>query len=130
MKVLIVDDSGFTRRRVQTFFTKHKPDFQLFEADGGQKAIEQFNDVSPDLVLLDLLMPDLPGTEVLKHIRQTPQKCFVAVVSSDIQQSTQTHVKELGANMFIEKPFTEDKLPYLMKAYDRFSNPVKKRRRR
>ncbi len=118
MKILLIDDSNFTRSMIKRGLLRTGMEMEIVEADGGNKGVEQFEQESPDIVLCDLLMPDMHGTEVVKHIRTKNPDCFVAIVSSDIQQSTQETVKDLGADIFIGKPFTPDKLKKLMESYE------------
>lgn len=124
IKILIVDDSRFTRLMIKKLLRDLDLEIQILEAGCGKEAIEVFQQESPDLMTLDLLMPGMHGSEVLKLIRSDNKSCFIAVVSSDIQESTRTQINALGANLFIGKPLTSEKLTALIQDYRNFRKSV------
>ncbi len=118
MKVLLVDDSRFIRNSEKRFFDKlGYKDMTFFEAPGGKSAISLYDEEQPELVLLDLLIEDMHGTDVLKHIRERGENCFVAVLSSDKQRPMVDRVMGMGANLFMPKPCTQEKLSKIMEAF-------------
>jgi two-component system, chemotaxis family, chemotaxis protein CheY len=102
-KILVVDDSGLARRMMRTILEGGS--HTVIEADNGPAAIEQFFIEKPDLVMLDLLMRDMGGMEVLAKLRQMDPDVRVVVATADIQSSTRLLVQEAGARAVIEKPF-------------------------
>jgi len=117
MRALIIDDSRFTRMVIKQVLKAEIPDINILEASSGKEGIEVFQKENPDLVLSDLLMPDIHGSKVVSLIRAENKNCFIAVLSSDIQQSTQKDLLERGANLFIGKPLTKDKVKTLLSSY-------------
>lgn len=84
--------------------------YDVVEADEGAAGLEQFFLEKPDLVFLDLTMKDMYGLDVLGKLRELDPAARVIIASADIQDSTRTMVKEAGANAFINKPLTPEKV--------------------
>lgn len=105
-KILIVDDSNLSRRTLRSILEPEE--HTIFEAKDGIAAIEQYFLNKPDLVMLDLVMPEINGFEVLQKLREMdPQACIV-IVSADIQTLTKEAVAASGAKAFINKPLSAD----------------------
>lgn len=117
MKVQIIDDSLFLRKTIRRYLSDLDAQFTIIESSGGKEGIEHFDAERPDLVTLDLLMDDIHGTDVIKHIRGTKADCFIAIVSSDIQKTMQEKVYSLGADIFIGKPFTPESANRIIDTY-------------
>jgi len=116
--VLIVDDSGFQRSIIR----KHMEDdgHNVEEAVNGLDALEKIKIKVPDIMLLDILMPGLDGTQVLQELAKLGLKFPVIVVSADIQETVQKQCMNLGAVGFVNKPVKGESLKALramMKAY-------------
>ncbi len=107
-KLLICDDSLFQRRKLKHLFEERGHEVTL--AEDGEDALRQVEAVSPDLLLCDLLMPTLDGFGVLERHQGAGSSLPVIVVSADVQNTTVTRVKELGAKGFLNKPADPDKL--------------------
>ena len=105
-KVLIVDDSLFMRKVLGDLLSA---EYELSEADSGAKAIEQVEKERPDLVLLDIIMPDgeEEGVSVLKKLRKMSPQTPVVMLSAVGQYVMVEKCRELGAKDFIVKPFEE-----------------------
>ena len=101
--ILLIDDSNFSRN-----FLKHAlgNDYQFLEAANGLAGIELFANEKPDLVILDLTMPEMNGLEVLEKLRQLNQNARVIIGTADVQEFTFQQVMAAGAAGFIRKPFT------------------------
>lgn len=82
----------------------------LIEAKNGREALEKVAVNKPDCILLDLLMPEVDGFEVLKSLRAQKSDVPVIVVSADIQESAQKQCLDLGAKIFLNKPVKEQPL--------------------
>lgn len=122
MKILIIDDSNFTRNMLKRMISAMINNAIVFEAESGKSGIAMFDKEQPDLVLCDLLMNDLTGKDVVSYIRKITQTTFICIISSDIQRSTQVEVKQIGANHFIGKPPTPEKIGEMLKIFqERFS---------
>lgn len=105
-KILIVDDSNFIRTIMKTILTEGGYT-DLVEASNGQEAIDQCEAESPDLILLDIIMPDMNGLEALKKLASKTKVCMVTAVG---QESTMDEAKGLGAIDYVTKPFDKDKV--------------------
>jgi len=121
MKILLIDDS----KMVRTFTLKflHSigyTDIAIQEAENGVKGLGLFRSFQPDILFLDLLMPEMTGTDFLNEIQNDEHQCFVVVVSSNFQKPVQDRVLNLGAHLFIEKPITMEKIQRIMTAYHAF----------
>jgi len=100
-KVLIIDDSAFMRNVLKNILTGAGLSI-FFEAENGKEGIEKFEQEKPDLVLLDIIMPEMGGLDVLKEIGS---KGNFLVVSAVGQDKVIDEAKVLGAKGYIVKPF-------------------------
>ena len=107
-KILIVDDSAMSRRIMRRIL--ENANHNVIEADDGMIAVEKYFLEKPDIVMLDLIMKDMLGMEVLQKIRQIDGKARVIVASADIQTSTRTMTQAEGAVAFVTKPFAEKEI--------------------
>lgn len=106
MKILLSDDSKFMRTIVKNILQKMYADAQFLEASNGAEAVETYKKELPDLMLLDLIMPEKGGIEVLKDIASI-RKGKVIVVSALGQEKIIEDAKAVGASAFVVKPFDE-----------------------
>ena len=107
-KILIVDDSAMSRRMMRRIV--ESAGFEVVEAEEGPEALEKYYLDKPDVVFLDLTMRDMYGLEVLEKLRQMDPDARVIIASADIQDMTRDSVVEAGADGFINKPLTSDKV--------------------
>ncbi|MCE1188728.1 MAG: response regulator [Ignavibacteria bacterium] len=114
-KILICDDSKFTRQRVRDILKDIASD--IIEAGDGVQGLEIIKNESPDLVLLDLLMPEMDGIGLLRELQAQHIDVPVIVLSADIQNTTVSLCIELGAKAFINKPPQKDTLVNTVKQY-------------
>ncbi|MCH8223219.1 MAG: response regulator transcription factor [Chloroflexi bacterium] len=105
MKVLIVDDDPDILEAVNICFALRWEDAELFEALDGTTAIQKFREHKPDVVILDLILPDIHGFEVCKTIRETSD---VPVIMLTARGGEVDKVRglEMGADDYITKPFS------------------------
>jgi len=108
MKILIVDDSSMSRRMLRRIV--ESAGYEVIEADEGAAGIEQYFLEKPDLVFLDLTMKDMYGLDVLGKLRELDPLARVIIASADIQDSTREMVTAAGANAFINKPLSPEKV--------------------
>lgn len=106
--ILVTDDSKFLRRRTISILTA--AGHQTVEACHGIECIEQLPLLKPELIFLDLVMPELDGIGVLKQLKQDNNRIPVIVLTADIQASVKKECLELGAIAFINKPPKEDEV--------------------
>ena len=106
----MVDDVPLNLLLVEKMLTRF--DFRIRRAANGRIAMEEIAKEKPDLILLDLLMPEIDGFEVLRQVRNNPETENIRIVILSALNSTDDIVKgyELGANDFITKPIIMEKL--------------------
>lgn len=102
-KILVVDDSIVARMSVKACIPKDQG-HELFEAGDGVKALEMFKTIKPDVMFLDLTMPDKNGLEVLEELKRDYPEAVIIILSADIQKQTQEKAHRLGAFAIVKKP--------------------------
>lgn len=107
-KILIVDDSSLTRRTLRSMV--ESLGYAAEDAADGAQALERFFLGKPDVVLLDIVMSGMYGTEVLAKLQEMDPNVRVIVCTSDIQKSTAEQVKTGGAKGILNKPINKDQL--------------------
>ena len=109
-KILIVDDVMSNVLLLKVLLTNEK--FAIATANNGQQALEQVDKEHPDLVLLDVMMPDLSGFEVAQRLKSNPDTADIPIIFLTALNSTTDIVKgfQVGANDFISKPFNKEEL--------------------
>ena len=107
-RILIVDDSAMSRRILRRIL--EGAGHEVIEAEDGMVAIEKYFLDKPDVVLLDLIMKGMSGTEVLQKVREMDENARVIVATADIQKSTQELTRAAGAEGFVTKPFVESEI--------------------
>lgn len=105
-KILIVEDSVFMRKILTDLLTEAGYDV-IGEAVDGEEGMELANSLKPDLVTLDLILPDVTGFEVLKDIKQHNPNIPVLMITSVGEECVQDELLSLGATDIITKPFDE-----------------------
>lgn len=109
LRVLIVDDALFMRNMLKDIFINAGHDV-VGEAANGDEAVAKYTELSPDLVTMDIVMPQKSGIEALKEIRtQSPDACVV-MCSALGQDALVVEAVQSGAKDFIVKPFKEDRV--------------------
>jgi len=106
--ILIVDDEQDIREGSERILTRMK--FKVSKAASGQEALEVFQEITPDIVLLDLKMPGMDGMEVLERIRKINDSTIVIVITGYATVETAIQAMKHGAYDFIPKPFEPDQL--------------------
>ena len=109
-KILIVDDVMSNVLLLKVLLTNEK--FAIATASNGRQALEQVEKENPDLVLLDVMMPDMSGFEVAQHLKSSPKTADIPIIFLTALNSTADIVKgfQVGANDFISKPFNKEEL--------------------
>jgi two-component system, chemotaxis family, chemotaxis protein CheY len=117
-RILIVDDSFYMRTMLKNMLTDAGYDV-VGEAPTGQTAIQLAKETTPDLITLDVILPDNTGLDVLKEIKKDQPDMKVIIVSAVGQEVIVSEAIENGALAYIVKPFSEDKvLDIVSKALD------------
>lgn len=107
--VLVVDDTLFMRASIRQMLEANGHSV-AGEAANGVEAIEKYAAVKPDVILMDITMPDMDGLEALKRIKEIDPKAKVIMCTAMGQQVMVAKAVELGAQQFIVKPFQPDRL--------------------
>ncbi|GAB4520551.1 MAG: response regulator [Anaerolineales bacterium] len=108
IKILIVDDSAFSRNALRRIL--ESDGYTVLEAESGMRALELLQSDAPDVVTLDLLMPEMSGQQVLQNMRQINPHIRVIVITADIQRATRQELDEMGADAFLQKPFGSNEI--------------------
>jgi two-component system chemotaxis response regulator CheY len=119
MNILIVDDSAFARRRIAQVL--REAGHTVLQADSGRSALARFAETSPDLVTVDLLMPEMDGLELIGHLREIRPDVPIIAISADVQQATRDEVFSAGASAFVSKA---GHLPEILEAVQAVSGLV------
>ena len=107
--ILICDDAAFMRMMIKDILTKNGYNI-AGEAENGAKAIEKYAELKPDLVLMDITMPEMDGIEALKKIKASDPNASVIMCSAMGQQAMVIESIQSGAKDFIVKPFQADRV--------------------
>ncbi|MBQ4274918.1 MAG: response regulator [Lachnospiraceae bacterium] len=107
--ILIVDDAAFMRMMIKDILSKNGYTV-AGEAENGAKAVEKYNELKPDLVLMDITMPDKDGIQALKEIKSSDPGAKVIMCSAMGQQAMVIESIQAGAKDFIVKPFQPDRV--------------------
>ena len=105
--VLIVDDAAFMRISIKNMLTKNGYEV-IGEAENGSVGVQMYKDLSPDIVTMDITMPEMSGLEALKEITKIDSQAKVVMVSAMGQEAMVREAIVSGAKGFIVKPFKED----------------------
>ena len=108
-KIMICDDAAFMRMMIKDILTKNGYEIAA-EAENGAVAVEKYPDAKPDLVLMDITMPEMDGIESLKAIRAKDPNACVIMCSAMGQQAMVIESIQAGAKDFIVKPFQAERV--------------------
>lgn len=108
-KILIVDDAAFMRMMIKDILVKNGYEV-VGEAQDGVEAVEKFRELRPDLVTMDITMPEMDGITALKKIREIDSSAKVIMCSAMGQQAMVIDAIKAGAKDFIVKPFQADRV--------------------
>ena len=103
MKILIVDDSKAARMLIKTILAGYSDPVSLLEAENGLQALESYRNEKPDLVFLDLTMPEMDGYEALKEIKEFDTHARIIILTADVQQKSVERCLTLGAWKVLKK---------------------------
>lgn len=132
-KILLVDDLDYNRQLLRNnltaLFAKEKlkyKTFSYFHAQNASSALLTFSQQLPELVFLDIELPDGSGLELLKRFKEQKPDCFVVMVSGvSTVENVKTSIAS-GAASFIVKPFTGDKILAVLKQFERYLDKLPK----
>lgn len=107
--ILVCDDAAFMRMMIKDILTKNGYNV-AGEAENGLKAVEKYSELKPDLVLMDITMPEMDGIQALKKIKEVDPTATVVMCSAMGQQAMVIESIQAGAKDFIVKPFQADRV--------------------
>lgn len=107
--ILICDDAAFMRMMIKDILTKNGYNI-AGEAENGAVAIDKYKETSPDLVLMDITMPEMDGIQALKKIKESDPNASVIMCSAMGQQAMVIEAIQSGAKDFIVKPFQAERV--------------------
>ncbi|MDE6220161.1 MAG: response regulator [Lachnospiraceae bacterium] len=108
-KILIVDDAVFMRVTIRKILEANGHTV-AGEAGNGVEAVQKYTELQPDVVLLDITMPEMNGVDALKRIKELDAKAKVIICSAMGQQAMVAQAIQNGAKDFIVKPFEADRV--------------------
>ncbi|API93897.1 chemotaxis protein CheY [Virgibacillus pantothenticus] len=108
-RILIVDDAAFMRMMIKDILTKNGYEV-VGEAQDGVQAVEKYNELKPDLVTMDITMPEKDGITALKEILAADAQARIIMCSAMGQQAMVIDAIQAGAKDFIVKPFQADRV--------------------
>ncbi len=120
-KVLIVDDESLIRYSLKNFVESEG--FQGIEADSGVSALKLFEEKNPDIVLLDIRLPDASGLDLLKTIKETKPNVTVIMVTACADVRSTVEAMKSGAIDYLEKPIDFDRLISLLRTMKQDDTP-------
>lgn len=102
-KILIVDDSPVARKMLKNSIPKDKG-YEIFEATDGQDGIKKYQLLKPEVVFMDLTMPNMDGYSAIEEIKKIDSKALIIVTTADVQPKSISNAMEKGAFTLLKKP--------------------------
>ncbi|MCX8062651.1 MAG: response regulator [Anaerolineales bacterium] len=107
-KILVVDDAEFLRVRISKMLSSEG--HEIIEAENGVKAVETYKQARPDVVLMDITMPEMDGLTALREIRSYDSSAKVVMLTALGQESVVLEAIKAGARDFVVKPFEKERV--------------------
>ena len=108
-KNILIVDAAFMRMMIKDILTKNGYNIAA-EAENGKIAVDKYNEVKPDLVLMDITMPEMDGIQALKGIKANDPNANIIMCSAMGQQAMVIEAIQSGAKDFIVKPFQAERV--------------------
>ena len=108
-RILIVDDAAFMRMMIKDILTKNGYEI-VGEAENGLRAIEKYKELIPDLVIMDITMPEVDGIQAVREIKKINSDAKIIMCSAMGQQAMVIESIQAGAKDFIVKPFQAERV--------------------
>jgi two-component system chemotaxis response regulator CheY len=109
VKVLVTDDAAFMRMQLRDMLTKLGHEV-VGEAENGRVSVEKYNELRPDIVTMDITMPEMNGIEAVRAIKKNHPEAIIIMCSAMGQQSMVLDAIKAGAKDFLVKPFTKERI--------------------
>ncbi|MRJ03288.1 MAG: response regulator [Epsilonproteobacteria bacterium] len=111
LKVLYVDDDGVSRTLLKKILEKHPAVYEAIGAKDGEEALEVLGrDPDVDMVFLDIIMPKVDGIQMVEFMKRDPRFKSIPIIVFSTDDTQKIKAIEAGANDFINKPITEEKI--------------------
>lgn len=110
LKLMVVDDSNVIRRRIERCHITSTTYNVVATASNGLEAVDVFKTCNPDVVTMDLTMPEMDGLECIKALIRLNPEIIILVISALSDKATGIQALENGARGFVCKPFTDETL--------------------
>lgn len=108
-RILVTDDAAFMRMRLKNILTNLGHEV-VGEAENGKVSVELYEELRPDLVTMDITMPEMSGVEAVKEIKKFDEKAKIIMCSAMGQQGMVVEAIQSGAKDFVVKPFTPERI--------------------
>jgi two-component system chemotaxis response regulator CheY len=108
-EILVVDDSDFSRNSIARMLTDERYNI-IGEASNAQEAINILNDRTPNIAIIDIVMPGMSGFELAKKMTERFKDVYIIMISSLAQENIVIEAISSGASDFLQKPFTQETL--------------------
>lgn len=108
-RILIVDDSRVSRKMLRNML-EHSGYVVVAEAINGKEGLELFEKMDPDIVLMDITIPEINGIESLRAIKKHRESAKVIIISAPGQSQRKIEVMKAGAEVFITKPYDDNEI--------------------
>ncbi len=116
-RVLVIDDDKNILTTLQVYL--EDSDMEPALAEAGQKGLQKFRDLKPDIVLLDLRLPDMDGLELLQEIIATQIKTYVIIITAHATIDTAVKAVKMGAFDYLPKPFTPSQITHVLEKVEK-----------
>ncbi len=113
-RIMVVDDAQFTRNMLIKIINSTDYAEVVGEATNGNEAIEMYKKIKPDLVTMDLVMPEKGGIEAIEDIQKLDKDSVIVVISALGQEALVLEAAKKGAKNFIQKPYKSDQVLEVM----------------
>ena len=115
-KVLILEDSKYMREKLKELITNAGGDI-VGEAEDGQEGIDKFRQLNPDIVFIDVIMPNVSGVQALEKMKEINNEAkFIMCTSINQEHLIQETIRK-GATDYISKPFRDEEVTEVIKRY-------------
>jgi len=116
MKYLVTDDSKLARMTLIKSLTSFINNDEILQATNGKEALDIVNEHKPNIIFLDLTMPEMDGYEAIPKILEINQHTKIVVVSADIQAKAKKMVMDLGATLHVQKPINTQTMQEILES--------------
>jgi two-component system, chemotaxis family, chemotaxis protein CheY len=119
VKIMIVDDSELIITVLTRVINDFNPgiDLHFIRAHNGSQAVDKYKEEKPDLVFMDIKMPEMDGLTALKNIKKFDDRAKVVIVTSLVQEEYIKYAVEVGAVEFISKPFKNEDIKSVLERF-------------